>query len=184
MAKKKGPDKALINKAFRIKPVFSDTAGNLHFVTPVDVYENLLTEQQTVAQADGLKELATIDIEIPMGFRELPKPKIAHVLPEIPKEFAKETVAFELHMRDAMLTGEDFSVPATVTLYSGKLPDEVSAQPVIAMGKTFDKPFGRQRRQKPAEAFNPAAVAVLKQPVTAPKTAHFTRRPTPPPPTA
>ena len=119
-----------------------------------------------------------------MGFRELPKPKIAHVLPEIPKDLANDAVAFELRMRDQMLTGEDFSVPATVTLFKGKLPEEVSAQPVIAMGKTFDKPFGRQRRQKPAEAFNPAAVAVLKKPVTAPKTAHFTRRSTPPPPAA
>lgn len=181
MAKKKGPDRALINRAFQIKPVFADQSGNLHYVAPVDVYDTLITEHQTAGEARGLRTLDTISVEIPLGLRELPRPSIAHVLPEIPKALAKDAVAFQLRLHDQMLSGEDFSVTATVTVYGGTLPGDVRDQPVIARGKTYDKPVPRARKARPAEVFNPAAAAVLQRPVVAPKTAHFS---TPKPPAA
>lgn len=166
--------RALVNRAFQVKPLIGDGHGNKYFVEPVELYDNyLFQEHQTVGSANDLTELATLNVEIPVGFRDTPKPKIADVLPQIPKDLLAQASAFDLSLRDAMLSGEDMSVTATLTLFKGALPDDVKNQPVIARGQRYDKPIPRPKKAKPAEIFNPAAAGEMTKPVAAPRTAVF-----------
>ncbi|HYD17205.1 MAG TPA: hypothetical protein VEF76_01840 [Patescibacteria group bacterium] len=168
----KDEQRELINRAFKIKPLVRDGNGTDFFVEANDLYDNFLfREQEPVAKAETLTLLKTIDVEIPVDFRQPPKPRIADVLPQIPDELLPQVSAFCLSLRDAMLSGEEISVTAKLTLYSGPLPENVDKQPVILRGKRFDTPLPEPKPDA-ATLFNPAAVR-LKGPLASPGTAVF-----------
>lgn len=170
--------RSLVNRAFKVKPLITNRDGVNLFVDPVDLNDSFLYRQHEAAgDATHLTELKTIDVEIPTNFRELPRPRISDVLPQIPRDLLNEATAFQLKMQDAMLTGEEISVTAKLTLFKGALPENVKNQPVYYRGKRFDAPIPPPPKAKPV--FNPAAAGHLTQPVTAPRTAVFKQKPPP-----
>ncbi len=168
--------RSLVNRAFKVKPLIADRNGVNFFVEPVDLNDSyLFREHEAAGEAKGLTEFKTIDIEIPTNLRELPRPRISDVLPQIPRELLAEATAFKLKLLDGTLSGEDISVPAKLTLFKGDLPENVKNQNVILRGKRFEVPIAPPPKAKPV--FNPAATGHLTKPVTAPRTAIFKPKP-------
>jgi hypothetical protein len=170
--------RSIVNRAFKVKPLVADRNGVNFFVEPVDLNDNyLFREHEAAAEAKGLVEMKTIDIEIPTNLRELPRPRISDVLPQIPPELLAEATAFKLKLLDTPLSGEDISVPAKLTLFKGALPENVKNQPVYLRGKRFDAPIPEPPEAAPV--FDATNTGHLTQPLPAPRTAVF--KPKPPP---
>jgi hypothetical protein len=167
MGKPVDPDRNLINRAFRIKPVLTDRDGHAHFIAPRDIYDTLFDMDGIpgAGRADAhIKKIGEIDILLPAGLwsGQLPGPTPAQVLPQIPHKYLRRTVAFEAHTVGDR-AGENGFVRGSLTLFGGTLPQEIREQPVIAWKKTYAEPFPTP--PKPARKFNSAAATVLKQDV-------------------
>ncbi len=168
--------RSLVNRAFKVKPLVADRNGVNFFVEPVDLNDSyLFREHEAAGEAKGLTEIKTIDIEIPTNLRELPRPRISDVLPQIPRELLNDATAFKLKLLDATLSGEDISVPAKLTLFSGALPENVKNQPVILRGKRFDAPIPAP--PQPPPVIDATNTGHLTKPVAAPRTAVFRHKP-------
>lgn len=158
-----GPDKELINRAFRIKPVVRDRDGVLQFIEPIDIYEKIYSMDglQTASGASGhIAKLADIDILMPATLwgGEVGGPTIAQVLPQIPPEWLDQTVAFQAHMADDR-EGENGFVRAKAELYGGALPQSIKDQPVVAWRKTYTQPFPMP--EEPQPQFNTTGATTL-----------------------
>lgn len=165
MSKPIDPDRELINRAFRIKPVLADRDGRLHFIQPRDIYDTLFDMDgiPDAGCADGhIRRLAEVDILLPANLwnGQLPGPTPAQVLPQIPKKYLRQAVAFEARTTGDR-AGENGFVRGTMTLYGGTLPQDIRDQPVIAWKKTYAAPFPPPPR--PEKSFNSAAATVLKK---------------------
>lgn len=170
--------RSLVNRAFKVKPLVADRNGVNFFVEPVDLNDSyLFREHEAAGEAKGLTPIKTIDIEIPTNLRELPRPRISDILPQIPPELLAEATAFKLKLLDSTLSGEDISVPAQLTLFKGELPENVKNQQVILRGKRFDAPLPAPPGAEPE--FDASGAGHLTKPLPAPRTAVF--RPKPPP---
>jgi hypothetical protein len=168
--------RSLVNRAFKVKPLIANREGVNLFVEPVDLNDNyLFREHEAAGEAKGLTELTTFDIEIPTNLRELPRPRISDVLPQIPRELLTEASAFKLKLLDATMSGEDISVPAKLTLFKGELPENVKNQHVILRGKRFDAPIPAPPEAEPE--FDAESAGHLTKPVAAPRTAVFRQKP-------
>jgi hypothetical protein len=166
-----GPDKQLINRAFCIKPLLRTREGELHFMEVRDVYDALwdMDGVQSCGRAEeSVTKLAEVDILLPatLNSGQLPGPTLAQVLPQVPKQYLKKTVAFEVRTTGDR-KGDNGYVRGRLTLYSGELPAEMKAQPVRAWHKTYTEPFPAP--EKPKKQFNAAAATTLKSDVAVKK---------------
>ena len=167
-----GPDKDLINRAFRMKPVMQDRDGHLYFIEPKDLYDKLYDMDGTPdagLAGSHVKKIADIDIRLPATLwgGACPGPTQEQVLPQLPDSHLGETVvAFEAHMADDH-EGQNGYVRASVTLYGGTLPDDIKTQPVIAWKKTYKEPFPPP--EKPKAQFNVKAATTLEADIQAMK---------------
>lgn len=174
-----GPDKDLINLAFRIKPIVTDQSNNLFFIEPIDLYEKIYTmEGLSGAGSAGehVRKIANIDILMPATLwgGEVGGPTIAQVLPQIPAEYLDKAVAFQAHMADDH-KGDNGYVRGIVELYSGTLPDAIKEQPVIAWHKTYAEPFPEPA--PPAPQFNAVAATTLGEDVRVMKPIELKKNP-------
>jgi hypothetical protein len=157
MAPKRGPAKKLVNLAFRLKPVIAGKGGDLHFIAPVDMYdEELHDRRQEAGKAAGLEEIKQVRLELPAGLRSFFGPTIAQVLSQLPRGMAQKASAFKIELDPGYYSGEEGYVNATATFYKGALPQQIKDQPVIARGETFTAPIPSKPRKKFAEAAAPA----------------------------
>ncbi|MEZ0226804.1 MAG: hypothetical protein ACAH83_19765 [Alphaproteobacteria bacterium] len=154
MATSKQPDKRLVNLAFRIKPLVTDAEGDPYFIRPVDIYTAKLDDGEKIKVLKDdcpLKKMGRqLRVEVPAGLREIYGPTIVQALEELPADLRRRVSGFTFTINSGMYSGEDMSIPATVTLYGGKLPQSVKDQPVIARGKKFTAPIA----SKPKAQFN------------------------------
>ena len=149
---------ALVNRAFQVKPLIGEHGDILHWVAPLDLYrDNLYEMLQTAGEAKGLKETGHFTVEIPTGLRQNPQPVQAQILPEFPKELLKDAVGYEVNFH-GMSSGEDGYEVATVTVYSGSMPDDIKNQPVYAKGKKYEQRIKPPKKEKPVPVFNAASV--------------------------
>jgi hypothetical protein len=160
-----GPDKELINRAFRIKPVVSDRDGGLFFIEPIDLYEKMYTMDglANAGSASGhVEKIGEFEFLMPATLwgGEVGGPTIAQVLPQIPEEFLEKAVAFYAHTADDR-SGDNGYVRAKADVYGGTLPDNVKAQEVIAWRKTYTEPFPEPEPVKPQ--FNGVAATTLDE---------------------
>jgi hypothetical protein len=162
MAAKKGPDKKLVNLAFRIKPLVADAQGEPHFIAPLDIYREEIGDDARLLQKADLKEAGEVRVELPAGLRSFFGPTVAQALSEIPKEKLRGITAFTISIDPGMYSGEEGYVNATCRLYQGRLPEEIKTQPVIAMGQRFEPPAPRKRFEKAASVETMAEVSLLK----------------------
>lgn len=157
MATSKQPAKWLVNLAFRIKPLVTDEDGEPHFIRPVDIYTAKLDDGEKIRllkEACPLRKMGhEIRVEVPAGLREFYGPTVVQALEELPTDLRRRASGFTIRINEGMYSGEDMSVPATVVLYEGKLPQSITGQPVIARGKKFTAPIER----KPKAQFNVSA---------------------------
>jgi hypothetical protein len=178
-----GPDKELINRAFRIKPVVSDREGGMFFIEPIDLYEKIYTMDglYPAERANELEKIADIEILMPATLwgGEVGGPTIAQVLPQIPAEYLGKAVAFQAHSADDH-KGDNGYVRGTVELYAGELPQKVKDQHVLAWNKTYTEPFPEP--EPPKEAFNATAATTLEEGITAMKPLELKKSPSPRPP--
>lgn len=185
MSKAPGPDKDLINRAFRIKPVVSDRDGGLFFIEPIDLFDKIYNFDGGLANAGPaethLEKIADIDILMPATLwgGEVGGPTIAQVLPQIPAEYLDKTVAFQAHMADDR-KGDNGYVSAKAELFSGTLPAAIKAQPVVAWHKTYTEPFPEPAPVTPP--FNTAAATTLDEDVHVMKPIELKKSPPPAPP--
>ena len=154
MAAPRKPDKRLVNLAFRVKPLVTDEDGDPHFIRPVDIYTAKLDDGEKIKllkDACPLRKMGhQFRVEVPAGLREFYGPTVVQALEELPADLRRRASGFTIRINDGMYSGEDMSVPATVTLYEGKLPQSIKDQPVIARGKKFTAPI----ESKPKAQFN------------------------------
>lgn len=167
MAKPKAPDKRIVNLAFRIKPLVTDEDGDPHFIKPVDIYTAKLDDGEKIKLLKDtcpLRKMGrSIRVEVPAGLREIYGPTIAQALEELPADLRRRASGFTIRINDGMYSGEDMSVPATVTLYEGKLPKSIKDQPVIARGQKFAAPIeSKPRKQFNVSAETQAPVTVMR----------------------
>lgn len=164
VAASKQPDKRLVNLAFRIKPLVTDEDGDPHFVRPVDIYTAKLDDGDKIKALKDACPLKKMDrqfrVEVPAGLREIYGPTIVQALEELPADLRRRASGFTFTINSGLYSGEDMSVPATITLYEGKLPKSVKDQPVIARGRKFAAPIAN----KPKAQFNVSAET--RQPVS------------------
>jgi hypothetical protein len=181
-----GPDKDLINRAFRIKPVIRDRDGGLFFIEPIDLYEKIYTFDgglMNAGSAQGqVEKIADIDTLMPATLwgGEVGGPTLAQILPQIPAEYLDKTVAIHAGMADGDRKGDNGYVRAKAELYSGTLPDKIKAQPVIAWHKTYTEAFPEPAAITPP--FNTVAATTLDEDVQVMKPIELKKSPPPAPP--
>jgi hypothetical protein len=177
-----GPDKELINRAFRMKLVVNDRDGQMFFVEPIDLYEKIYSMDRLTGagRAGGhVQKIGEIEILMPATLwgGEVGGPTIAQVLPQIPPEWIDKTVAFHPYMAEDH-TGSNGYVRGAVDLYGGTLPEDVRKQPVIAWHKTYTKPFPDPEPSAPK--FNAVAATTLDEDVRVMKPIELKKNPPPP----
>jgi hypothetical protein len=169
VAARKQPDKRLVNLAFCVKPLVTDAKGNPHFIKPVDIYTVKLDDSEKINLLKEKSSLSpmghSIRVEVPAGLREIYGPTIVQALQELPANLRRRASGFTFTINDGMYSGEDMTVPATIALYEGKLPQSIKDQPVIARGQKFAAPIGNKPKTKVQEQFG-SAVAETQAPVT------------------
>jgi hypothetical protein len=169
VAASRKPDKRLVNLAFRIKPLVTDEDGDLHFIKPVDIYTAKLDDGDKIKllkDACPLRKMGRqFHVEVPAGLREFYGPTVVQALEDMPADVRRRASGFTIRINDGMYSGEDMSVPATVTLYEGTLPQSIKDQPVIARGQKFTTPVANKPKTKAREQFSSAA-AETQAPVT------------------
>lgn len=159
------PDKNLINRAFGLKPLLHDRDGRMHFIDAIDLYENMhQTEVYPQAPADHLKECARVEVLIPATLMRglVFSPTQAQVLPQVPEELLQQATGFRLELDDDR-DGQNGYVRGEMILYSGDMPENIKAQPVIAWKKEYKTPFPPEEKPKPV--FNTVAATTLGEDV-------------------
>ena len=141
----------LIELAQKIKPVMTfkwqeqQMKNGLYFLQAADILWHNFAPNPIVS-ADRLEQCGSVQIEYtPMERRYFAVP-VASVLSQIPEKWYDKAVAYELrggNLLSASRWDEETNkcvYMADVILYSGKLPPEIAAQPVIFNGKIYETP--------------------------------------------
>lgn len=131
------PEKELLERARRIKPMALNEKGKPHFIKPCDIQTRAFTwDPEFTEPAKGLNEIDSITTYHSYGAPSLFKPDISEVLAQIPPAVLDQVTAFMTDVDDAQQFSAGGSHHRAITrLFTGELPDSVKAYPVVYQGR-------------------------------------------------
>lgn len=142
----------LLTLAKAIKPMIRSSEDNqLYFSMPTDILKTSYSfANKPAKKAHGMKKIMTFETRHNCGYHLFFKPSVAEVLAQMAEKISPEIIAqitaFEVVFKKDILQQDRLSAEtydpienqhiAQTVLYTGKLPQEIKAQPVILNGVT------------------------------------------------
>lgn len=150
------PEKELLERAHRIKPMHPDSKGRPHFIKPCDIQTKAFTwDPELTEPAKGLTEIDSIVTYHNYGAPVFFKPDISEVLGQIPPALLDKVTAFMTDSDEAQQFSEGGSHHRAITrLFTGALPESVQAYPVIYKGREVYP-------EKPIKVMRPISIKPL-----------------------